>query len=120
MTVINNQVTLRLASALPSGAAPVVSYDGGNATNALRGEAGTLAAFTDAPVRNALSLTPSLATSFQPFTTLALAGAEITAFDKTSSKLFVTSDQRPADRAPRQRPAPHAGEGGEPAQRSQH
>ena len=93
VTVINNQVTLRLASALPSGAAPVVSYDGGNATNALRGEAGTLAAFTDAPVRNALSLTPSLATSFQPFTTLALAGAEITAFDKTSSKLFVTSDQ---------------------------
>lgn len=93
VTVINNQVTLRLASALPSGAAPVVSYDGGNTTNALRSEAGTLTAFTDAPVRSALSLAPSLATSFQPFTTLALAGAEITAFDKTSSKLFVTSDQ---------------------------
>ena len=93
LTVVNNQITLRLASAVPAGGAPVVSYNGGNATNALRSDAGTLAAFTDAPVRSALSLTPSLATSFQPFTTLALAGAEITAFDKTSSKLFVTSDQ---------------------------
>jgi len=90
VTVTGNQVTLTLASAIASGQVPLVTY-AGSSGNALRTDSGAIAGFTDLPVRAPLSLTPSAATSFAPVSTLALGGAEIAAYDKASSKLFVTS-----------------------------
>jgi len=89
VTVGGNQVTLKLGTAIASGQVPLVSYAGSQA-NALRSDAGAVAGFADLPVRNALSLTPSATTSFAPVSTLTLAGSEIAAYDKASSKLFVT------------------------------
>lgn len=90
VTVSGNQVTLKLGTAIASGQVPLVTYSGSQ-TNALRADTGAVLSFADLPVRNAISLTPSAATSFSPVSTLTLGGSEIAAYDKASSKLFVTS-----------------------------
>ncbi|NTW51545.1 MAG: hypothetical protein HGB22_03015 [Chlorobiaceae bacterium] len=96
LQVVNNQVILNLDSPLNTALPVTVSYTdptGGNDTNAIQGIAGIdLASFSNVVVNNALELTPSLSETFSLGSSIALPyGAEISAFDEASGRLFVTS-----------------------------
>lgn len=94
--VVNNQVILTLAAPL-DGAHPVqVSFTDPNLklddTNTVQSLAGTDAqGFQSVTVENWLSLAANLSETFTHATSLSLAGAEISAFDAASARLFVTA-----------------------------
>ncbi|MFZ4524956.1 MAG: choice-of-anchor I family protein, partial [Chlorobium sp.] len=95
LQVVNNQVILQLAATLDQSKEIKVSYadvTSGNDVNAVQDHNGNDApSFQDIEVDNALGLTPSGAESFAFASTISLAGAEISAFDAASGRLFVTS-----------------------------
>ncbi|WP_167599270.1 choice-of-anchor I family protein [Chlorobaculum sp. 24CR] len=91
--VVNNQVILTLAAPLDSSLPVTVSYTA--APDTLQSVAGDdVASFEDAGVGNQLSLTASESESFEFASTIAMDhGAEISAFDADSARLFVTSPE---------------------------
>ena len=95
LQVVNNQVILTLATPLNPSLAVTVSYmdpSTGNDLNALQDKSGNdIASFHNVEVSNTLGLTASGAESFAFASTISLAGAEISAFDAASGRLFVTS-----------------------------
>ncbi len=95
LQVVNNQVILKLASAVSATLPVKVSFTDSAATNdaaTVQDKQGVDArAFSDMLVENRLSLTENKSESFAHATTLSLAGAEISAFDAASDRLFVTS-----------------------------
>ncbi len=95
LQVVNNQIILQLAATLDQSKAVKVSYADvtlGNDVNAVQDHNGNDApSFQDIEVGKAPGLTPSGAESFAFASTISLAGAEISAFDAASGRLFVTS-----------------------------
>ena len=95
LLVVNNQVILLLAKTLDQSKAITVSYidpAADNDTNGVQDQNGNDApAFRDVEVTTALNLTASGTEAFAFASTLSLAGAEISAFDAASGRLFVTS-----------------------------
>jgi alkaline phosphatase/methionine-rich copper-binding protein CopC len=95
LQVINNQVILTLAVPLDPDQTITVSYMDptiGNDVNAVQDINGNdIASFHNVEVSNTLDLTASGAESFVFASTISLDGAEISAFDAASGRLFVTS-----------------------------
>ncbi len=95
LQVVNNQVILKLASAVSATQPVKVSFTDNAATNdtaTVQDKQGVDArAFSDVLVENRLSLTENKSESFAHAATLSLAGAEISAFDPASDRIFVTS-----------------------------
>ena len=95
LQVVNNQVILHLANTLDQSKAITVSYadlTSGNDVSAVQDQIGNDApSFQEIEVTTALNLTASGSESFAFASTLTLAGAEISAFDAASGRLFVTS-----------------------------
>ena len=93
--VVNNQVILKLAANLDTAQPVLVSFNENatlNDVNTVQSREGVDAlSFTDVAVENSLSQTASRSESFALGSTLSLAGAEISAFDPASKRLFVTS-----------------------------
>jgi Putative flagellar system-associated repeat len=93
--VVGNRVQLKLASALDTSKAVKVSFSDDpavNGTATVQDSDGVDAqSFANVVVSNALSLTASGAENFAHASTLSLAGAEISAFDADSNRLFVTA-----------------------------
>ncbi|MEI7934311.1 MAG: choice-of-anchor I family protein, partial [Chlorobiaceae bacterium] len=95
LQVVNNQVILQLANTLDQSKAITVSYNDATAdndTNDVQDQNGNDApSFKEIEVTTALNLTASGTEAFAFASTLSLAGAEISAFDAASGRLFVTS-----------------------------
>jgi len=95
LQVVNNQVILQLAATLDQSKTITVSYSdetGNDDTNGVQDQNGNDApSFQEIEVTTALNLTASGTESFAFASTLTLAGAEISAFDAASGRLFVTS-----------------------------
>jgi alkaline phosphatase len=95
LQVVNNQVLLTLAAPLDSDKTILVSYTdatAGNDVKAIQDKSGNdIASFQDIEVSNTLGLTASGTESFAFASTISLDGAEISAFDAASGRLFVTS-----------------------------
>ena len=95
LQVVNNEVVLTLAAPLDLSKPVKVSYSDLSAaddTATLQTIDGHDAlSFQDVAITNALSLTGSASESFAFASSLSLAGAEISAFDAPSGRLFVTS-----------------------------
>ncbi len=95
LQVVNNQVILQLAATLDQSKTITVSYSdetGNDDTNGVQDQSGNDApSFQEIEVTTALNLTASGTESFAFTSTLTLAGAEISAFDAASGRLFVTS-----------------------------
>ena len=95
LQVVNNQVVLKLAAPLDAAQPVRVSFADNAATNdaaTVQDRAGVDArSFSDVLVANRLALAPSQTEAFAQVSSLALAGAEISAFDPASDRLFVTS-----------------------------
>ncbi|MEI6639675.1 MAG: choice-of-anchor I family protein, partial [Chlorobium sp.] len=95
LQVVNNQVILQLAATLDQSKAITVSYadmTSGNDVSTVQDLMGTDApSFQGIEVGKALGLTSSGAEAFAFASTISLAGAEISAFDAASDRLFVTS-----------------------------
>jgi 2',3'-cyclic-nucleotide 2'-phosphodiesterase (5'-nucleotidase family) len=95
LQVVNNQVLLKLAAPVNAGQAVQVSFADDaktNDVNTVQDKGGVDArSFSGVTVGNRLSLTPSLSENFTQAATVTLAGAEISAFDPGSKRLFVTS-----------------------------
>ncbi|ACF11229.1 Alkaline phosphatase [Chlorobaculum parvum NCIB 8327] len=91
--VVNNQVVLTLASPIDSSMQLTVSYTAKPHTlEKLDGH--KVVSFQNAEVENHLSLTPSESESFEFASTIQMDfGAEISAFDADSGRLFVTSPE---------------------------
>jgi alkaline phosphatase/methionine-rich copper-binding protein CopC len=93
--VVNNQVILTLAASLDPDKPVTVSYvdpTAGNDVNALQDKNGNdIASFHNVEVSNKLGLTASGAESFAFASAISLDGAEISAFDAASGRLFVSS-----------------------------
>lgn len=91
--VVNNQVVLTLASPIDSSMQLTVSYTAKPHTlENLDGH--KVVSFQNAEVENHLSLTPSESESFEFASTIQMDfGAEISAFDADSGRLFVTSPE---------------------------
>ena len=93
--VVNNQVVLTLDEALNTSLDVSVSYSdisSGNDVSTLQAVAGgDVASFSGFEVTNSLSLTEGGEGSFAYASTIQLSGAEISAFDAASGRLFVTS-----------------------------
>ena len=95
LQVVNNQVILTLAATLDLHQAVTVSYvdsTAGNDVNAVQDKNGNdIASFLNVEVSNTLGLTANGAESFAFASSISLVGAEISAFDAASGRLFVTS-----------------------------
>ncbi len=95
LQVVNNQVLLKLAAPVNAAQAVQVSFADDakvNDANTVQDTNGVDArSFSSVTVGNRLSLTPSLRENFTQAATVTLAGAEISAFDPGSKRLFVTS-----------------------------
>jgi alkaline phosphatase/methionine-rich copper-binding protein CopC len=95
LQVVNNQVILTLAAPLDRDQSITVSYvdpTTGNDVNALQDKTGNdIASFQNVEVSNRLGLTASGTESFAFASAISLDGAEISAFDAASGRLFVTS-----------------------------
>jgi len=93
--VFDYQVRLRLGSALAAGATAEVAFRDptpGNDVATLQARDGTdVLDIRGFGISNRLSLQPSGAVNFEQAATVNLAGAEISAFDPASKRLFVTS-----------------------------
>ncbi|NTV05785.1 MAG: hypothetical protein HGA59_04660 [Chlorobiaceae bacterium] len=93
--VVNNQVILTLAATLDPDHSILVSYvdpTSGNDVNAVQDKNGNdIASFQNIEISNMLDLTASGAESFAFASSISLPGAEISAFDAASGRLFVTS-----------------------------
>lgn len=94
--VASNQVQLKLASALDAAQPVRVSFADASASNdtaTVQDRAGVDArSFSNVTVANRLSLTPTQTEAFAQASSISLvAGAEISAFDPASDRLFVTS-----------------------------
>jgi alkaline phosphatase len=93
--VVNNQVILTLAATLDPAQKILVSYldsTTSNDVNAVQDRNGNdIASFRDIEVTNTLGLTASGTESFAFASSISLGGAEISAFDAASGRLFVTS-----------------------------
>ena len=93
--MVNNQVILSFAESLDPDETILVSYTdatAANDVNAIQDKSGNdIASFSNVEVGNALGLTASGTESFAFASTISLAGAEISAFDAASGRLFVTS-----------------------------
>jgi alkaline phosphatase len=91
--LVNNQVILTLAASLDSLLPVTVSYTSSSDTlQNINGD--DVASFEDAEVDNQLSLTASESESFTFASTITMDyGAEISAFDPSSQRLFVTSPE---------------------------
>jgi alkaline phosphatase len=96
VNVVNNQVVLTLDEKLDTSLAVTVSYNDvsvGNDVSTLQAKNGNdVASFSGIDVRNSLSLTEGGEGSFAYASSITLAGAEISAFDASSNRLFVTSN----------------------------
>lgn len=95
LQVVNNQVILQLTTTLDQSKTITVSYadvTAGNDLSTVQDQMGNDApSFQDIKVGKALGLAPSGTEAFTFSSTLPLAGAEISAFDAASGRLFVTS-----------------------------
>jgi len=95
LQVVNNQVRLMLSAPLDAAQPVQVSFADNAATNdtaTVQDRNGVDArSFSNVSVANRLVLTPTETEAFAHVTSLALAGAEISAFDPASDRLFVTS-----------------------------
>ena len=96
LQVVNNQVILKLATALNPANPVSVSFTDpalkGDDVQTIQSASGIDAAsFANVAVDNWLQLDASLSEAFAQAATLQLAGAEISAFDPASGRLFVTS-----------------------------
>ncbi|WP_439533734.1 choice-of-anchor I family protein [Polymorphobacter sp.] len=86
--VAGNRVTLRLSQVLAADGDVTVSYNGTGLTDTAGNAA---AAFAPFDVTNRLEVTGNRAINFGATATLELGGAEISAFDPDSNRIFVTS-----------------------------
>ena len=95
LQIVNNQVLLTLAAPLDSNKTILVSYTdatAGNDVKAIQDKSGNdIASFQNIEVSNTLGLTARGTESFKFASAITLAGAEISAFDAASGRLFVTS-----------------------------
>jgi 2',3'-cyclic-nucleotide 2'-phosphodiesterase (5'-nucleotidase family) len=95
LQVVNNQVRLMLSAPLDAAQPVQVSFADNAATNdtaTVQDRNGVDArSFSNINAASRLSLTPTETEAFAHVTSLTLAGAEISAFDPASDRLFVTS-----------------------------
>jgi 2',3'-cyclic-nucleotide 2'-phosphodiesterase (5'-nucleotidase family) len=89
LNIAGNRVTLRLSEALATEGDVTVAFAGAGLTDMFGNQVGAFAPFE---VTNRLEVTGNRAVNFGAISTLQLAGAEISAFDPASNRIFITSD----------------------------
>lgn len=88
LNVAGNRITLRLSEALATDGEVTVAYEGTGVVDLFGNEAPGFAPFE---VTNRLDVTGNRSINFGATSTLELAGAEISAFDPQTNRIFVTS-----------------------------